>query len=97
MNYWFPAILTIVINIVVVAFAFGKLSQSVADIKARLGLADAAIIRKNDKDDTWKEKMANIQKIHEMLPTCVEAFDGIRHELGELSGKVDTLIKLTRN
>jgi len=97
MDSWIAAILTIVINIVVVAFAFGKLSQNVTNLKERLVEASEASFRKNNKDDKWKEKIEDIKKIHEMLPDCVEAFGDIRRELGNLSGKVDTLIKMTRN
>jgi hypothetical protein len=94
MNVWIPAIITIVVNIVVVAFAFGKLSQSVSDIKEKLGLSNAAEIVKTNRDDRWKERMEDASTIHIMLPSCIEAFEGIRRELSSLSGKVDTLIGL---
>jgi hypothetical protein len=97
MTEWIPAILTIVVNIIAIAFFFGKLSQNVGDLKERMGLADEASVRKNNKEDAWKDKVESMQKIHDMLPDCVEAFGGIRRELSDLSGKVDTLIKIARN
>jgi len=92
MNEWIPAILTIVINLIAIAFFFGKISQNVNNLEKRMGMDDEAAVRKNNKEDAWKTKMEGLQKIHEMLPTCVEAFEGIRRELSGLSGKVDTLI-----
>lgn len=92
MSPWIPAIITIVINIAAIAFAFGKVSQSVTDMKRRLGLSDEAMIRKNGKDDSWKQRWEDREPSHQMLTVCSEAFEQIRKQLNNLDGKVDTLI-----
>ena len=92
MNPWIPAVITIVINLVAIAFAFGKLSQSVTDLKIRLGVTDATAIRKNGKDDRWKERMEDTKSIHAMLPECIEAFRDFREDMKSLTKKVDKLL-----
>lgn len=90
MNDWIPAIITITINVIAIAFAFGKLSQNVTNLKDRLTVSDDAVIRKNGKDDRWKERMED--KTHAMLPDCIEAFKEIRKTLNQLAGNVDVLL-----
>jgi len=92
MNPWIPAAITIVVNIIAVAFAFGKLSQSVTDLKRGLGVTDATAIRKNGKDDRWKERMEDTKSIHAMLPECIDAFKDFRQDMKNLTDKVDTLL-----
>jgi folate-dependent phosphoribosylglycinamide formyltransferase PurN len=94
MNPWIPVVITLVINVIAVAFALGKLHQTVKNLDTRMGAADDANVRRNDRTDKWEERMET--KEHSMLPACIQEFKEINKQLGSLTGKVDTLIELNK-
>jgi hypothetical protein len=96
MDFWLPVVISVVVNIAVIAFTYGKLHQSVSDIKERLGLADEADIRRNERTEKWEDKMEAKGLIHVMLPECSQEFVNISKELATLSGKVDSLIEMRK-
>ena len=94
MSEWIPVVIAIVINLGVVVYAYGKLTQTVDNLKTQLGLFDAAKIRNDNKTERWQTKMENMP--HTMLPECMQEFKEINKQLGALSGKVDILIELNK-
>lgn len=96
MDFWVPVITIIVVNIVALAFTLGKLKQTLTNLKERVGLADEANVRRNNKTERWEERMEKKANTHAMLPECIEEFRGINKQLSVLTGKVDTLIGLNK-
>jgi hypothetical protein len=96
MDFWLPVVISVVVNVAVIAFTYGKLHQSVSDIKERLGLADEANIRRNEKTERWENKMEAKELVHIILPECSQEFININRELAALSTKVDTLINMRK-
>lgn len=91
MNSWLPAIIAIVVNVAVIIFSYGKLCQSVIDLKERLIKTEESREKNCDRLEDKIEERA-----HTLLPECVQEFKGINNQLGELSGKVDMLIMMIR-
>jgi len=96
MNPWIPVIVGLVINALVVAFAFGKWSQMLNDLKRRMGIEENQRSTNNVSREKWQDRMEDKQAhaSHELLPECVRQFKEINAGINTLTGKVDTLISL---
>jgi flagellar basal body P-ring protein FlgI len=94
MNPWISVAIAIAVNIIAIAVAYGKLTQTVDNLKERMGISDAAKIRNNDRTEKWEQRLEDKSQLHHMIPECMNEFAGINKQLGSLSGKVDALIAL---
>jgi CHASE1-domain containing sensor protein len=92
MSPWIPVAVAIAVNIIAIAVAYGKLTQTVDNLKERMGISDAAKIRNNDRTEKWEQRIEDRE--HHMIPACMELFTEINKQLSALSGKVDALIAL---
>jgi len=96
METWIPVIIAIAINIIAIVFSYGKLHQSVIDLKERLGISEQSRIRNNDRTEKWERGIEEKSQIHRILPECLSEFTKINIALSALAGKVDTLITLNK-
>jgi flagellar basal body P-ring protein FlgI len=94
MNTWIPVAIAIAVNIIAIAVAYGKLTQTVDNLKERMGMADAAKIRNNERTEKWEQRIEDKSLRHLMIPECMNEFAEINKQLGSLSGKVDALLAL---
>jgi len=89
---WIPGVIAVVVNIAAIAFAYGRLTRTVDNLKEQMGLSDEAKVRAEGKSERWQEKVEKRSLLHSMLPECIQEFKEINKQLGILTGKVDTLL-----
>lgn len=87
-NIW----ISIIVNLIVVAFGYGVLSQEVKRLRKDF---DAEIVnrkqngvqdRQDRKDEAMNEKQDRIASSHQMLPECLSMFRTIAEDIGEIKG-----------
>lgn len=96
MNEWIPVVVAIGINVAAIATAYGRMTQTIANIKERMGVSDAAKIKSNERTELWENRIEDRSLLHSILPDCMNKFSEISSKLGILTGKIDTLIELNK-